>query len=96
MILPDYNAEELCQIFKNKCEEIGLTLEGDANQILMPYFENARRKPNFGNAGFTETFFGKVMLKRDRYLSRLPSDRQRQERKLIRISYIEEVIRSSQ
>jgi SpoVK/Ycf46/Vps4 family AAA+-type ATPase len=92
--LPDYEPEELYQIFKNKCEETGLIVEEGVDQRLMPFFEDARRRPNFGNAGFAETVFRNVMLVRDRYLSGLFSDRQKQERKLIKVSYIEDALRN--
>lgn len=59
---PDYNADELTQIFVKKAEESGYTIPEDVITKIHSICDMACREKDFGNGRFVENFFREVEM----------------------------------
>ena len=99
IFLPDYTKEELFEIFNNLCMKCGLKLENGSEDILLRHFEIMKKVDNFGNAGYAEKLFEKVMKNRDYYWQEVLGENceeltseQSEERKFVKKDYIKAAI----
>ena len=69
---PDYNADELYQIFYKQLKQFDYTLSSDASETLKAYFAQAveHKDPNFGNARFVRNVFEHTLQKQANRLSK--------------------------
>lgn len=70
---PDYNGEEMEQIFQIRCKSNGYELEPDAKELLGAVFDDLydTRDENFGNGRTVRNMFEKII---NSQASRLASD----------------------
>ena len=57
---PDYNEEELLEIFKEFCKKEKYRLSKNCKEILVENFENVKLEENFGNGRYVRNLFEKV------------------------------------
>ena len=69
---PDYNADELYQIFCKQLKQFDYTLSSDASEVLKEYFTQAveHKDSNFGNARFVRNVFEHTLQKQANRLSK--------------------------
>ncbi len=61
VILKDYTAEELLEIFENLCKKSNFTLEEGAGEYLLEIFRNLSRESNFSNARCVRKVYDDIM-----------------------------------
>ena len=71
---PDYNADELFQIFCKQLKQFEYTLTDEAEEALKGYFADAvtYKGPNFGNARFVRNVFEHTLQKQANRLAKEP------------------------
>lgn len=57
---PDYNEEELLEIFNGLCKKEKYKLSGNCKEVLVNNFRNAKKEENFGNGRYVRNLFEKV------------------------------------
>ena len=57
---PDYNEEELLEIFNGLCKKEKYKLSENCKEILVNNFRNAKKERNFGNGRYVRNLFEKV------------------------------------
>lgn len=57
---PDYNEEELLEIFNGLCKKEKYKLSGNCKEILVNNFRDAKKEENFGNGRYVRNLFEKV------------------------------------
>lgn len=57
---PDYNEEELFEIFNGLCKKEKYRLTNNCKEILINNFKNAKSEENFGNGRYVRNLFEKV------------------------------------
>ena len=57
---PDYNEEELLEIFNGLCKKEKYRLTNNCKEILIENFKKAKSKENFGNGRYVRNLFEKV------------------------------------
>ena len=57
---PDYNEEELLEIFNGLCKKEKYRLTNSCKEILIENFKKAKSKENFGNGRYVRNLFEKV------------------------------------
>lgn len=69
---PDYNADELYQIFSKQLKQFDYTLSNEASETLKEYFAQAveHKDLNFGNARFVRNVFEHTLQKQANRLSK--------------------------
>lgn len=70
---PDYQPDELADIFLMKARKEHFTLEPEAEQVMRHYFQDlfAHRDQNFGNAREVGNFFNKVKKRQSTRIARM-------------------------
>lgn len=59
----DYSSNELYLIFKDLLKSDNLKLSPNCKQILLRYFDEAKKQENFGNGRFIRNFFERLRIK---------------------------------
>ena len=87
----DYTAEELYQITQLIVEEKGMLLSEGVREKLLPIFEAATERPDFGNGRFARNLVEKALMNQaDRLIQRNPEMLTRKEATLLKAEDFEE------
>jgi AAA+ superfamily predicted ATPase len=59
---PDYNEEELYEIFKIMCKEEGYKITPNVKNMLIKHFEITKKEENFSNGRYVRNIFEKIKM----------------------------------